>query len=408
MTVRVKPPALAAFLTISLILGTFADLAGPMSAFVAVFTPALALASVVHLLFSWRFFSYHQTFSTDHPQKGETVHYGLHMVNEGFLPLAPGYCEFSKPGPTEVISASVRTPAGLGENLARQEDIHCPWRGTYEIGLSAIVFRDALGILEIAERAEPRVFYVYPELVRLDPSVGSLARSSGSDQAGGGAVERDASIFEYLAPLRAGEAPDRVAWKRWAATGVPARIETGQSRSSALRLVLDLRPSSPYRAERLQAEDLAASALFSVLGELVRQEIPVELILGGEDRGALVDCPETLQRLFEGSTNVLFTDSRFPAAAFAPIPASGSAAFLITTRPLVESGSGDIFTLYEECLAKGAEPHILACPPVSLQAEVRRSAETLSELQLACGSRALLRMAECDADTKDLAHALRL
>lgn len=236
----------------------------------------------------------------------------------------------------------------------------------------------------------------------------ALARSSGSDQAGGGAVERDASIYEYVAPLRAGENPERVAWKRWAATGIPAQIVTGQSRSSALRLVLDLRPCSPRRAERLQAEDRACSAVFSVLGELVRQEIPVELILGGEDRGILVDCGETFQRLFDASTNLLFTDHRFPAAAFAPFSAGGTAAFLITTRPIVESGGDDLFTLYEECLAKGTEPHLLVCPPESKEAEVRRSVETLAELQIACGSRTLMSLADSEGGTKELANALRL
>jgi len=403
MTVRVHPPGLAAFLTVSLILGTFSDLAGPMSAFVSVFAPALALASLAHLLLSWRFFSFHQTFSTDHPQKGETVHYGLHMVNEGPIPLAPGHCGFSKPGPQAVISALVRTPSGPGEAVSHPADIHCPWRGTYEIGLNEIHFRDSLGIVEIIERAEPRVFYVYPELVRVDPSVSSIARAAGSDRAGGGALERDVSIFEYFAPLRAGAAPQRVAWKRWAATGTPAEIVTGQSRSAALRLVLDLRPAPVSRQGRLPAEDLATSAAFSALGEFARQEIPVEFILGGEDRGTLVDSTETFLRLFDASTSLIFSDARFPAAAFTP----GTVVLLVTTRPLVESGDADIFTLYEECLARGTEPHVIACPPPELAAEVRRSAETLAERQLAFGARGLLRVADPADGTRELANALR-
>ncbi len=408
MTVRVKAPALAAYVTIALILGTFSDLAGPLSAFVAAFPPALGAASLLHLILSWRFFSFHQSFSTDHPQKGETVRYGLHMVNEGPIPLAPGRCAFSKPGPQDVIAASALTPTGIGESVTQEENIHCPWRGTYEIGLQAVIFRDSLGIVEIAEYAEPRVFYVYPELVRLDPSVAALTRASGSDRAGGGAVERDASIYEFLAPLRDGEAPERVAWKRWAATGSPARIQTGQSRSSALRLVLDLRPCSGRRDERLQAEDLATSAVFSVLEELVRQEIPVELILGGEDRGILVDCRETFERLFDASTNLIFDDRRMPAAAFSTVSAGGTVALLVTTRAIIETGKDDLFTLYEECLAKGTEPHVLACPPRSLEAGVRRSVETLAERQLACGSRSLLRLADCGGGTKELAGALRI
>lgn len=402
MRVRVSLPGFAAFATASLILGTFSDLAGPMSAFVAVFPLTLALASVAHLVYSWRFFSFHQDFSTDHPQKGETVMYGLHMVNEGPLPLAPGECGFSRPGPAAVISARVRTPAGIAETVAHPEEIHCPWRGTYEIGLTEIRFRDALSIIEIAEFTEPRIFYVYPELVRLDPSVTSLARTSGSDRAGTGLLDSDASIFEYLAPLRDGSTPRRVAWKRWAASGVPAEIVTGQSRSSALRLVLDLRPSSTRRSERLQAEDLATSAAFSVLREFARQEIPVEFILGGEDRGILVDSQEAYLRLFDASTNIIFSDSRFPAAAFTP----GAAALLITTRPIVEADD-DVFTFYEEALAKGTEPHVLACPPPENEAAVRKAMESLIERQQSAGSKGLLRVAFPEGGTRELEHALR-
>ena len=46
----------------------------------------------IHYTKLYDFFSFHQSFSTDHPQKGETVRYGLHMVNEGPIPLAPGRC----------------------------------------------------------------------------------------------------------------------------------------------------------------------------------------------------------------------------------------------------------------------------------------------------------------------------
>ncbi|GAB1483347.1 hypothetical protein MASR2M78_21630 [Treponema sp.] len=385
MRIRVNPAGLIAYAAVSLILKTFADLAGPLSAFIAVLLPALAFSSIAHLILSWRFFTFHQSFSTDHPLKGETVRYELHMVNEGPIPLACGDCGFSRPGPTALIASHVRTPAGIKEAFTHREEIHCPWRGTYEIGLTEIRFRDALSIVEIAEYTEPRIFYVYPELVSLSPSVASLARSSGSDTAGTGTLDCDASIFEYLAPLRVGSAPRRLAWKRWAATGIPAEVVTGQSRSSALRLVLDLRSCSPLRAQKLQAEDLAMSAVFSVLLEFVRQEIPVELILGGEEQGVMVDTMETFHQLFEASTNILFSDYRFPLAAFVP----GTATLLVTTMPIVESGD-DIFTLYEQALGKSCEPHLLACPPPASADEVHRAMNSLSERQQASGRHGLL------------------
>lgn len=403
MRVRVKPAAFAAFLTVSFIVGTFADLAGPLSAFVAVFPPALALVSWGHLILSWRSFSFHQEFSTDHPQKGETVRYGLHGINEGFFPLAPGECGFSRPGPREVIAARVATPAAPGEEITRREDIHCPWRGTYVIGLTEIRFRDALSMVEIAESTEPRTFYVYPELVNLDPTVTALARSSGGDRPAAGITDEDASIFEYVAPLRGGETNRRIAWKRWAATGTPAQIVSGRSSSSALRLVLDLRPCSPHRPERLQAEDLATSAVFSVLREFARQEIPVEFILGGDDSGILIDCEESFLMVFDSSTNIIFSDQRFPSAAFTP----GAQALLITTRDLAETDGPDLFSYYEETLARGWEPHILVCPPPGKAEETRRAADALAERRTALGAQGLLAVAAGENGAKELVHVLK-
>jgi len=400
---RIRLPSLAAFLTVSLILATFSDLAGPLSSFLSIFVPVLCLASLAHLFLSWRFFSFHQNFSTDHPQKGETVHYGLHMINEGALPLAQGYCGFSCPGLGSALAGQVQTPSWHGEKITQREDIHCPWRGSYEVGLSSISFRGALGLFELYEGTEPRIFYVYPELVPLDPSIGSLATTSGVERVGAGTLDDDQSIFEYVGPLRSGASSRRIAWKRWAATGMPAEILTGQSRSSALRLVLDLRPCSADLEERLPAEDMAMSAAFSVLQELAWQGIPVEFILGGEENGILLDGPERFLKVFDSSTSILFKDPRLPLAAFSP----GPAVLLVTTRALVEPASNDLFTLYEDSLSRGMEPHLLLCPPPGRLEEERRSLEALMDRRGSWGGRKFLRLVDSSSGTRELTHALR-
>jgi hypothetical protein len=408
MRIRANPLALLVFCTFSFILNTFAGLAGPLSTIISVLLPSVLLASLIQLALSWHFFSWHQVFSCDHPQKGETVRYLLHTANESRLPLAQGACKFSSFILSDDFTNTVGLPSGPGETRNFEAGIHCSWRGTYSIGISGFSFTDALGLISIEEQIEPRVFYVYPELVTLDSRIEKLARSSGSDQPGIQANDGDSAIFEYIAPLRESRYPKRIAWKRWAATGIPGEIIHGKSRSTALTIVLDLWPGYSSGVDKLASEDVAVSAVFSVLQYLSREQIPAELILGGDERGIPVDSTEAFNELLSRSTNIIFSDERFPFSAFS----SGPAVLLVTTRPLIEqprlpgSPETDLFTAFEDALLRGTEPHILLCPPPSQVTEQRACIETLAERQSVVGGITLLRLAEPGCGPEEIAHAL--
>ena len=330
MRVSVRFPGILIFFVFSFILGTFSGLAGPLSVFAAVILPFLFVSSLAHLLLSKHYFNFHQSFSTDHPRKGETVRYELRMANDGPFPSAAGVCRFSDPGPLGSFRSDVPVPASANQISVYEETLRCSWWGSYVVGLVSVTFRDAFGIVEIEERIEPRVFYVYPELLRLDDSIESLALSSGADKPGAIASKDDISIFEYVDPLRAGRPARRVAWKRWAASGVPAEIIHGQSRSSGLRVVLDLWRGKRRTLGKLASEDAAVSAIFSVLQYLAEEGIPAELALGADGAAVPIHSVEEFERLFERSTNITFTEEAIPAEAFAP----GPAVLLVTTRPL--------------------------------------------------------------------------
>jgi uncharacterized protein (DUF58 family) len=293
MRLRLRVTEFVVFFTLAAILGTFAGLAGTLSVFASVLLPCLGAASVVHLAVSRYAFRYYQTFSTDHPAKGETVRYELRMANAGPLPIAAGVCRFSDPGPLGSFRTDVPVPVSANERTTYEESLRCAWRGTYVVGLVSVSFRDALGILEIEDRLEPRVFYVYPELVRLDEAVERLALSSGSEKPGSVVAKEDPSIFEYASPLRPGSPVRRVAWKRWAATGIPAEIVSGQARSAALRVVLDLWPGRKGTVGKLVSEDTAISAAFSVLRYLADEAIRENSFWGGKRRLCLSHRPRT-------------------------------------------------------------------------------------------------------------------
>lgn len=413
MRVRLRPLALLAFLTITFILDTFNGLSGFLSALLSVLVPSVFLISLIQLIYSLFSFTFHQNFSNDHPLKGEIVRYELHTANESLLPMAQGTCSFSAPDPLHSFKNPITISTARKASSVYTEEIHCAYRGTYIIGLSGYTFREALGIFEIEERIEPRVFHVYPELVKLKENIEKLTDSSGADMMGTKAQEDDIAIFEYVRPIREGRVAHRIAWKRWAATGIPVEIIHGQSRTAALRIVLDLWPldiseTPEAELEKLAAEDIAISAVFSILQYLVNQAIPVSLILGGDEKSVLVDSQESFQRLYDQSTSIIFSDERFPASAFSPGPST----LLVSTRPLVvaEALKGkkkfDLFTAYEEALTRRGEPHLLICPPSRTCDREKELLDALIDRQGELVGKALLRLADSRLGTEDIIHAL--
>jgi hypothetical protein len=408
MRIRVRLSSLAAFLTITAILATFAGLAGALSSFIALLLPSLFTASIIHLVISWRFFSYHQSFSTDHPQKGETVRYTLYAVNEGPIPLAPGECVFSDPGPSASFGGNLPVPHRPYGSLDFEKDIHCAWRGTYEIGLTSVRFADALGILTFEERLDPRIFYVYPELVRLDAGVERLAHSTGADRPGTAREMEDPSIFECVVPLEAGRSARHIAWKRWAATGVPARIAHGQARTSALRVYLDLWPGEKGSAGKLASEDMAVSVMFSVLRHLAENGIPAIFQTGSNGRPVPVHTTEEFSRLFDLSTGVIFNDSALPLAAFE----GDVSTLLVTTRtldaqsPTTQITGLDLFNLFDGAIRAGSAPHLILCPPPHETGQTQKEADALAELRRLAGDPGLVRVIDCEKDAREIFNAL--
>jgi uncharacterized protein (DUF58 family) len=378
MPLRLRFVPLAAFLALAAILGSIRDLAGPLSRMLSVVPLFLAAASLLHLVLTWTFFSFHQTFSTDHPSKGEIVRYRLRVTNGMPVPAAVGVCRFAAAGPA--IAAFRPMPLALSAlGLEdRSAEIVCAYRGIYVIGAESFSFRGALGILEIVYRTEPRVFYVYPELVPLGSGVERLAMGGGEGKSAAGAGERDPTVFETLRPLVDGAPARRVAWKRWAASGVPCAAEEGRSAAFGLRVMLDLRPSGAVGDDKLAAEDLAVTAAYSALSRLAEGGIPAEFWAGGE-AGRSIDDRADFDAAYAQSTSVIFSESAFPEAAFS----GGRATLLITTRSIAaDDPDSDLFSALERAALRGYPVRLAVVPPPSrADAEavrVRAAADRLS------------------------------
>jgi hypothetical protein len=267
-----------------------------------------------------------------------------------------------------------------------------------------LFFPGALGILELEHQVEPRSFYVYPELVRLGSLVDRLAEGGGEERAASGGGSPDPTVIEGLRPLANGRPAGRIAWKRWAATGVPCEPMEGRSSAYGLRVVLDLRPPLAEGQDRLAAEDLAVSAPIPCLRAWWTRAFPRNSYSAGRRRAGRSRIAPHSMRAYATSTSVLFTDDRFPLAAFS----EGRASLLVSTRPIAESesaGGPDLFASLETAIARGRPVSVLAVPPPS-RAD-REHACAVAALERLCGDgrRAPLVVLDPRRGTEDLVHA---
>lgn len=405
MKIKIHPTRVVIYFTFTFILSTFNELAGPLSTFISFLLPSIGICSILHLIFSLFAFTFHQKFSNDHPQKGESVFYYLFMANEGPLPLAYGTVTFAESSTLNAFTEPAFMP--IKRPTEYTAEIRCTYRGTYQAGLRLYEFTDILGLLSVENKIEPRIFYVYPELIRLDVSIEKIAHSSGGDQGGKDNTEEDPSVFEFLSPLREGKSFQRLSYKYWAKSGIPALIICGQSRSAGLRLILDLWPGEIYGEEKLASEDMATSATFSLLMNFSQLGIPVEFIIGATEKGVLIDSSASFEQAFQQSTNIIFSDSSFPLAAFDP----DTTVLLISTRPLIYTeiiNESDLYSTWEKSLHTGKAPHLLLCPPPSHVEREKEIAKNLLELQLLSGGQSLIRICDPLLGVEDIQNALKI
>ncbi len=407
MTVRVRPLPAVAFIAVALTLDATRGLAGPLSRAAAVLPILFALASLAHLAATWAAFGFHEEFSTDHPLKGDVIRYSIHLRNGLPVPAASGRCRFASAGPASRGFEELALQLGGGESTSRESRIACAYRGVYVIGARSFLYRGTLGILELEHEVEPRVFYVYPEIVRLGSLVDRLAEGGGEERASSGGGSPDPTVIDGLRPLADGRPAGRIAWKRWAATGVPCEPIEGRSSAYGLRVVLDLRPPLAEGEDRLAAEDLAVTAAYSLLARLVEAGIPAEFVLGGEETGRPIEDRASFDAAFATSTSVLFTDHRFPLSAFA----GGRASVLVSTRPIAEADPSvgvDLFGALEAAQERGRSVSLVAVPPPERADLERTCALAALERLRSDPRRSALFVLDPRRGSEDLVHAFAL
>ena len=401
MRLHIQWIPLCIFAVLCFVFASFGGLAGFVSLFLSCFLPFYALFSLLYLIVSWEKYAWYQSFSTNHPHKGESIHFEIHLKNEGSFPLTGGSCSFVVPGKEQRLPLPVGFLPGLEASATYTAEIACPYRGTYVAGIRSIQLSTPLGIIRPEVHIQPQIFYVLPELYKINQPVETYLTSAGSVLPGAKSGAGDNSIFEYALPLRDGMPAQGMLWKRWAATGIPSCAVYGEARSRGISVVLDLYPCSPAaagEAEKLAAEDLLMSAAFSVVQHLAAQRIAVHFISGGAQSGLLIDSEEAFMHLYERSANIFFSDPAFPASAFS----GESSAILFSTRPIE-----DLYAAYKKHLLAGTEPHLFLCPPESNFVREQARSRILQDERMKAGSRSLFYVADVKKGVREIGNAFR-
>lgn len=395
MHIRIKWMNAIIFIVVMIIMAAFGGFAGYLSFVISMLLPIYAVVAIIHLVISWNILAYHQSFSTNHPLKGEKIKFAIELTNEGHIPLCGGTCKFTVVGNENVLTLPVGALPGTKKTIEYQTEICCPYRGTYTAGIESITLSTPLGIIQTEMEILPQVFYVYPEVCELNSSLEQYTESSGVTVPGSIRGGSDMSIFEYVVPLREEMPGARICWKRWASTGIPSAIITGRAKSKGLSIVLDLYHLSVSDEERLPCEDMVISAAFSVIHYLVLHDIPV-LFSCGSGSAKSIDSESTWQALYDSSTNILFDDDSFPRAAFDDETGS----ILFSCRPLSE-----LYSSYEKSLYVGNEPHMFICPPLVNQEEEKRHADLIRDKRYSVSSKSLFYVADVTSTIKEAMNA---
>ena len=276
--------------------------------FLFLFMLFLPIFSAVHLFLTAFSLRFNQDFSTEHPVKGEAVHYTVSIAVEMSLPgcrVDVRFKQISREYGRNLQQLTLYP--NPREPVKKKYSISCPFRGIYTVGMESLEVTDLLGWLTIRIPVWYRTFYVFPRLVRLDQSrlerSGDITRSSGIDV--GSSI--DYTISKYLTEYRPNASIRHIAWKKFAATGTPFTKVYDQTSWPGITIYLDTRRLNQPDYNVLEAEDCSVEIIVAMLNFLLTAGVPVYIRTGqwGLKRFYTGDA-SAVERFIHNSINLYF------------------------------------------------------------------------------------------------------
>ena len=317
MKLSVNGVAVLSYLLALSVLSLASSYLGGVFRYLSAVALALPVLSLLHLLVVSAGIRIDQRFDEAQPARGEEIGFSAFIDNTSFLP-APRLTTaltLSYPGsdiPSEEISLSL----GARDGYAYRTPVVCAHRGDYTVGLSWYRLTDLLGWLTVRRDLPRRTFTVYPRINTIH-----FAARPGQEGAGAGRTHRfgrevDPTLLRGLAEYQRNEPIKHIAWRKFAAHGIPYLKEYDSGQRPATVVYLDMRAVGSPR--RLDAEDCSVEVLVALVKSLVEAEIPVEVHGVGATRfEARVTTRSQFHEFYLSTRRIVFGGDIAPSAVIA-------------------------------------------------------------------------------------------
>jgi len=291
------------------------------------FALALVLLSLAVGLVGLAGFKLYQHFDTEHPVKGEQIHYQLSLSNEAFLPVAHLHCRFKTINPHLALDIpGFSTFIGTRDRIEREYTFRCSYRGIYTVGLESIEIEDPLRLLSLKPRVEYRTFYVYPRVLELErfPLGPPSSEGMGSGTSRGG--DPDYALYTQFREARDGEPIRHLHWKKFVALGKPYIRQFETTAEPGIRIYFDLRPVSAAEANPLEIEDTSVEILVALVRYSLGRGIPTSVVAPGREVYQFSgQSRDEFEGFYRSTMQLFFQDTVSPAAMYLADSRTGAA-----------------------------------------------------------------------------------
>ena len=286
----------------------------------------LPLLSVALCIASYFGLKYIQSFDTEHPVKGEDIHYNLNLANEGILPIFRIHCLFKTINPhMDLAIPDFSSYLSSRSRIERQYTFRCSYRGIYTVGLERIRIDDPFGLLSFTSLIQYRTFYVYPRILELIHFPLGLQNSEGTGTGMAQGGDPDYSVYTQFRSYRAGESTRHIHWKKFASTGKPFIKVFETTAEPEMRIFFDLRTCVAHTGalrtgtlttagQALETEDTSVEILVALVKYFLDREVSLSVKAPGRKIYTFDGAsPSHFEAFYLSTMQLIFQDTISPS-----------------------------------------------------------------------------------------------
>ena len=321
----------------------------------------LLLFSYFHILITKQTLNFRQEFTTYYPVKGEEFTFRFTIHNSSILPSPRLETRFSfrhlEKALKEESSGFIILP---GKTCKTERRVIFRYRGRYSIGIPDFRVYDLPGIFSLDMRPENKVFTVPPRIIPLKNVPFFMEEGTYDFHGEAGGRQAESLLFSGLTEYRPGDSVKKIAWKKYAARGIPVmKITEGASRKE-FAIYPDQRRTDRNEEAVLAEEDCLVEVLTACLKYLLDRSIPVEVLLAGKVFFS-GSSPDDFDRFYRRTDEIEFSGSGDPADYCLERIQTGNAAgssLIITHRTAPET-----MEKTDRARNRGLDISVISCIP---------------------------------------------